>query len=113
MGKLNKLYALIRQKNWNDTLKLLKTTKEQELGYNHNLLHKSCQYQAPISIIKKIYNLSESHIRQAEDENWYLPFHVAIKNEAPLDVIEFLLKKNIAAASSIDINGNTPRVYYH
>jgi len=109
--KLNKLNTLIQEKNWNDTLKILKKIKDVdvELGYNHNLLHKACQYQGPLSIIKKIYNLSESHIRQTtDDENWYLPFHVAIKYDAPIDVIEFVLKKNISAASAVDSNGNTP-----
>jgi len=106
---LNKLTFLIEEKKWNKTLKLLKKIKDvgAELGYNHNLLHKTCQYQAPLSIVKKMSNLFESHVRQP-DKDRRLPFHIAIKNEAPIDVIEFLLKKNISAASSTDIDGNTP-----
>merc|ERR1712232_328067 len=72
----------------------------------HSLLHFTCRFQVPLYVIKRVVKLCENQISET-DCAYRLPFHIAIENKAPYDVIEFLLKKKISAASQVDAKGNT------
>lgn len=109
---------LIKRKQWNDLIKELKSKKSSitsfeinctDCGFKHSLLHTVCAHQPPLSIVKKIYSITddESCMRQT-DCHWRLLFQIAIMHNADYNVIEYLLKKNISAASSTDVDGNTP-----
>lgn len=73
----------------------------------HSLLHAACRLQAPLYMIKRIVNICEDQVSEM-DSAYQLPLHIAVEYGAPFEVIEFLLKKKISAASQADVRENTP-----
>ena len=112
------LIDLIKRKQWSDLIKELNirksSTASSEINctncrFKHSLLHTVCKYEPLLSIVKKICILTDddSCMRQT-DCYWRTPFQIAIAYNANYNLIEYLSKKNISAASSTDVDGNTP-----
>lgn len=73
----------------------------------HNVLFFACQRRAPLSVIKRIYELYPEAVFEA-DCMWRQPLHIAIKNCAELDTIDFLISKNPQAVLRRDRKGKSP-----
>ena len=104
------------KRQWKECLKSLKSTKApcdalhttcDKCFKHHSVLHCACRSNAPLFVVKRIYNQSKNQLNEPDCKK-RLPLQVAIEHEAPLNVIAFLLKKNKLAAETVDDELNTP-----